>query len=95
MVDGRGQPKEMRRVLEERGVNTTGMKADKMREVLGNFSDFRYKKTKVERYLENERIHRVIFLPKFHCEFNPIERVWGQAKKTTRATCKYSFKQLK
>ena len=34
------------------------------------------------------------FILKFHCELNPIERVWGQSKKYTRANCDYSFKGL-
>ena len=33
--------------------------------------------------------HAIIFLPKFHCEFNWIERYWGCAK-----SCDYSFKGL-
>lgn len=27
---------------------------------------------------------QVIFLPKYHCELNPIEQLWGQAKKVYR-----------
>ena len=29
--------------------------------------------------------HTCLMLPKFHCEFNPIERVWGRAKMYIRA----------
>ena len=46
-----------------------------MRLVLGGMHDFKYERTK------QERDHRVIFIPKFHCELNPIERVWGEAKR--------------
>ena len=36
-----------------------------------------------------------IFLPKFHCELNPIERCWAQAKRYTRAHCNYSIDGLR
>ena len=61
-----------------------GMKANDMRKALNNMTDFKYEKTKVEKYL-SRRGHRVIFIPKFHCELNPIERCWGQAKRYTRS----------
>ena len=44
-----GTPKGMRQVLEERGINTNQMKAEKMREVLGEITDLKYEKTKVEK----------------------------------------------
>lgn len=44
-------PKGMRQVLKERGVNTQGMKAEKMREVLGSHPDFKNEKSSVERFL--------------------------------------------
>ena len=94
LVDSAGIPKGMKNILEERGVDTSKMKAERMKEILRSHHDFKYEKTKVERYLINEKKHRVLFIPKYHCEFNPIERVWGQSKKTTRATCNYSFQQL-
>ena len=30
-------------------------------------------------------------LPKYHCELNPIERVWTQAKRYTKAFCNYNI----
>lgn len=34
-------------------------------------------------------------LPKFHCELNPIERVWAQAKRYSKAYCNYSIVSLR
>ena len=34
-------------------------------------------------------------LPKYHCELNPIERAWAQAKRYTKAYCKYSIISLR
>ena len=36
-----------------------------------------------------------MFLPKFHCELNPIELVWGQVKCYFHANCDNSFSDLK
>ena len=88
-----GTPKGMRRVLEERGVNTKRMKAEKMREVLGEMTDFKYEKTKVEK-LVTSRGHRAFFIPKFHCELNPIEACWCHSKRYTRSNCDYTFPGL-
>ena len=35
------------------------------------------------------------FLPTFHPELNPIERVWGKAKQYTKNICNYTFEGLK
>ena len=35
-----------------------------------------------------------MFIPKFHCEINPIECVWCSAKQYTRACCDYTFQGL-
>ena len=90
-----GVPKGLQRVLEERGVRTQGMVADKMREALGSHPDFKYEKSRVERYLVEEKGHIVYLLPKHHCELNPIERVWAQSKRYTRAYCNYSIHSLR
>ena len=42
-----------------------------------------------------EKHHIMYILPKFHCELNPIERVWAQAKRYTKAYCKYSIVSLR
>jgi transposase len=54
------------------------MLADDMRVVLSNHEDFANEKTIVEHFL-HDRGHLAFFVPKFHCELNAIERVWGQA----------------
>ena len=90
-----GIPKGMRAILEERGVNTRGMNADKMQEVLSSHPDFKNEKSSIERFLEEEKSHIVYMLPKFHCELNPIERVWSQSKRYTKACCKYSIVSLR
>ena len=35
------------------------------------------------------------FLVEFHCEVNPIERVWAQAKRCTKAYCNYTLPSLR
>jgi len=74
----------MRVVLEERGIDTRKMNADKMREVLGSHADFKCEKSRIERFLVEEKGHIMYMLPKLHCELNPIERVWAQAKDIRR-----------
>ena len=90
-----GIPKGLRVVLQKCGVNTTNMNADQMREVLKQHPDFRDEKCRIEHLLVEEHSHIVYFLPKYHCELNPIERVWAQAKRFSKAYCKYSIVSLR
>ena len=39
--------------------------------------------------------HAVIYLPKFHCELNPIERFWCSAQQYTRSHCDYTIRGLR
>ena len=42
--------------------------------------DFKYEKSRVEQFIEEDQGDAVYLLPKFYCEMNPIECVWAQAK---------------
>ena len=81
--DGKKVAKGMKMVLEERGISTAA-----------KTGDFRDEKSMIERML-TERGHVPCFLPKFHPELNPIERVWAQLKRFTKAHCKYSIQSLR
>jgi len=72
---------------------THRLNADKMREKLREMHHFKDEKTKLETLLALHG-YKGFFLPKFHCELNPIEREWAESKKYTRAHCDYSFKVL-
>ena len=87
--DGTKVAKGLKMVLEECGVSTVGKGADWMRETLAKHSDLRDEKSMIERMLV-ERAHLPCFLPKFDPEPNPIERVWAQLKRYTKANSKYS-----
>jgi hypothetical protein len=50
-----------------------------MYRVLSLQEDFATEKPMLQRYIES-RGHVCMFLPKFHCELNPIEMLWGFAK---------------
>ena len=73
LVDDHSVPKGMKIVLQERGIDTTGMKCKDMRDLLKTFPDFKGQKTILENYIEG-RGHICTFYPKFHCELSPIER---------------------
>ena len=94
MVIPDGQAKGLRTILAERGINTVLMKADNMRTVLSNHDDFRTEKTAVQNYIE-KRGHKAFFFPKFHCELNPIERVWGQSKRYCRTYTNFTLVKLR
>ena len=66
---------------------------DDMRVVLVNHDDFKTGKIIVEHRL-NQHGHVVLFIPKFHCELNPIEQIWGQAKVFTHTHTNFTLVQL-
>jgi hypothetical protein len=62
--------------------------------ILSLESDFSNEKSALRDLVEN-RGHMCLFLPKFHCELNPIELAWGASKASCRQDCDYSFPKLK
>jgi len=88
--------KGMATILEERGISTKGLNAQCKdfkckegasdcccRRILYNQADFVNVKSTLEITCEAEGT-AVVFLPKFHCELNPIEQCWGYAKRIYR-----------
>ena len=53
------------------------------------------KKTVVEKLFDWKGTQRLCCVPKFHCEVNQIERVWGQAKVYIRTHTKYTLPRLR
>lgn len=94
MVLPDGSAKGLRTILHERGINTSTLEADDMRTILSYHDDFMNEKTQVEHYVIS-RGFQCYFLPKFHCELNPIERVWGQSKRYSRAHSNFTFAKLR
>ncbi|KAF8260779.1 hypothetical protein EI94DRAFT_1811267 [Lactarius quietus] len=62
-----GEPKGLQQTLEERGFNVAGMRAK-----CSPQEDFRNQVSLLEQTI-TDRGHLCMFLPKFHCELNPIE----------------------
>ena len=96
VVNGQKVAKGLKRVLEERGISTDGRNKEWMQSVpvLSQHIDFKFEKCEIEKTLIHKG-HIPTFLPKFHPELNPIERVWAQMKRYTRAHCNYSIQSLR
>ncbi|KAE9392941.1 hypothetical protein BT96DRAFT_967294 [Gymnopus androsaceus JB14] len=101
-----GKPKGMKRVLEERGFDVQNMKAKCspvcpfenetccMARLLSKQDDFVNQPSMLETLI-TEAGHNCIFLPKFHCELNPIEMYWGWVKYRYRQVPKVKFQDAK
>ena len=61
--------------------------------VLNNEPDFQAQKEWLTEVVENSHC-KIIFYPKYHCELNFIEMVWGWLKSYHRRSCTYTFKHL-
>lgn len=93
----------MRQVLWERGLLVKGMTKDggkagdlskSMAHVLGEQPDFKEVDSSLVQLLQRHGGF-CLMLPKYHCECNSIELVWGRSKDWTRKHCTYSFEALR
>jgi hypothetical protein len=62
--------------------------------LLSSHDDFKNGKNWLEETLD-ARHHSMIFCPKFHCELNFIEMIWGYLKSVLRRNCTFSFADLR
>jgi hypothetical protein len=105
-----GKPKGIKQVLWERGLwkeeytldgkKTRGPTGLKMRDlttsakhILGQCLDFQSQKSNLQVKIE-EAGGKCVFLPKYHCELNPIESVWGLGKDKLRKECDFTSKGM-
>jgi len=65
------------------------------RKILSSYEDFKNVKCWLEEAVAEFPNFHLIFLPKFHCELNFIERVWGYIKYVLRRDCTFRFDDLK
>ena len=63
--------------------------------VLSQEPDFLEQREWLTEVIENELGFNIFFYPKFHCELNFIEQLWGWIKSYLRRHCKYNFNELK
>ena len=89
-----GTPKGLIQALREWGIDVRGMKLNDLRAEIDTHADFCEEKSLIETFITG-RSHGCIMLPKFHCELNPIERCWAQAKCFSRSHCSYFLPGLR
>ncbi|KIO12001.1 hypothetical protein M404DRAFT_125666 [Pisolithus tinctorius Marx 270] len=101
-----GKPRGLQSVLEERGFDVHGLRAKCapvcpfestgccMAWLLSQQDDFCNQISMLEQLIKDSG-HECIFLPKFHCELNPIEMYWGWCKYRYRQATKVNFAAAK
>ena len=99
-----GLPKGAQQVLVERGLWTRNLRLPCKpctesstsccaRRILSHQPDFLEQRSNLSITVEAAG-HLADFYPKYHCELNFIERVWGEAKRTLRKDCHFNFQKM-
>ena len=76
--------------------SSSGVRMDESRRVhhLHRLRDFKSETSGLDRVVTSAG-HHCLFLPKYHCELNWIERYWGAGKKYARRHCGYTLSALR
>lgn len=93
MQHANGLQKGLLTILTERGRDVAGKNKDQLEAMLKQEEDFQNQQIWLREIATNDGME-VEFFPKFHCEFNWIERYWCHTKRNVRKNCDYSFKTL-
>ncbi len=93
MQTEQGVQKGLITILTERGRDVAGKSKDDLEAMLKQEPDFQNQQIWLRELATNAGME-VEFFPKFHCEFNWIERYWCHTKRNVRKNCDYSFKTL-
>lgn len=89
-----GTPKGLKQVLSERGLWHSSLRMETARNLMEAQPDFQEQKSSLATVVE-EAQHIADCYPKYHCELNFIERVWGEAKGIVRKDCLFNFPKMK
>ena len=97
--DGVLVTKGLETILTERGLWNKKLSADEARELLNSQEDFQSQMEWLESVVREAGgqpgRYEIDFYPKFHCEFNFIERLWAAAKFELREQCEFNYDALK
>jgi hypothetical protein len=91
--DENNTQKGIQTILTERGV-WVKCNLPNAREILSQQNDFRSQMSWLEETVVNQGC-AIIFFPKYHCELNFIEMIWGFLKAKLRRACTFLFNDLK
>jgi len=92
MMTANGLLRSAKEILAERGIQTRGLKKQAAIALLASQPDFQVQEewlVEVSRELDCS----IVFLPKFHCELNPIEMFWGWLKRRLREECDFDSRR--
>lgn len=91
--DGSDIQKGLKAIMTERDLWEDGMTSKEAKKLLSQQPDFDGQMPLLMEIIDMSG-HLGIFLPKFHPEFNFIERFWGAAKRWLRIHCGYTLQSL-
>ena len=87
-----GTSKGLKNIAVELGLQVDGMKLGEIKALLKAHPAFE-KKTRLQAVCERYNV-KLIYVPKYHCELNPIEGLWCHQKRYVRTRTDQSFEKM-